>query len=201
MQIQMLLPLETFHAYAADVRPFRIVTQFVPFQVLLPLQTRAADVANEPPLDFVHRKVLFKALFLRIGHVALGAAEQDRPVERRGNMHLSRLLPFRLRRFRFVLSFLSSFSRTDRHAILARRTGRRSGGRSRCRRCRGGFVVVATGGVAGYTAGILETTVSLAAIRAKLSIVVGVLVDDFALNKSGPRGVGYGTADQVVSMG
>lgn len=124
MQIQMLLPLEALHAHAADVRPLRIVAQLVPLQVFLPLQARSADIADEPPLDLVYHQVLLKALFLRVGHVALRTTEQDRPVDGRRDMHLSRFLPFRLRRFRFVLSLFPGLAGSGWRTVFTRRAGR-----------------------------------------------------------------------------
>jgi hypothetical protein len=48
--------------------------------------------------------MVFQALFFRIGQLTLWTAEQQCPIQGGGDMHLSRLRPFRLRWFLLVLS-------------------------------------------------------------------------------------------------
>lgn len=170
--------------------------------MLLPLQPGAANVADEPPLDLVHRQMLLEALLLRVRHVALGTAKQHRPVEGRRDVHLARLLALRFRGFRFVLSLFARLARRRRR--WRRRRGISVGGRRRGGGRRGcwGLVEGAAAGVAaGAAVVVLEAAVRLTAVRTKVRIVVGVVLEDFPLDEGATRRVGYRSADQVVPVG
>lgn len=106
-------------------------------------------------------------------------------------MHLSRFLPLRLRRFRFVLSLFPGFAGPDRGTVFTGMARRGRGRRSRRRWCRSGLVVVTAVGVTRYTAGVSEAAVRLTTICPVLSIVVGVLVHDFPLDIGGTGYVRY----------
>uniref|UniRef100_A0AAG5CZM0 Uncharacterized protein n=1 Tax=Anopheles atroparvus TaxID=41427 RepID=A0AAG5CZM0_ANOAO len=129
VQVKMLLPLEALLAHVADERSLGIVAELVPLEVLLTLQARATDITNEPPLDLVHHQMLLEALLLRVGHVTLGATEQNRPVDRGRDVHLSRLLALRFRWFRFVLAFLPRLTTGAVYACPFRSTAGVASGR------------------------------------------------------------------------
>lgn len=114
MQIQMLFPLEAFHAHAADMWTLGAVAQLVPFQVLLTLQAGAANVADVPSLDLVHHQMLFEVALVRIRHLALRTTEQNRSVQSCGDVYLSRFLGAWFGRFLLVLSLLFHLSGTVR---------------------------------------------------------------------------------------
>lgn len=112
----MLLPLESFQAHTARIRPIRIVSQLVPLQVLLPLQSRSTDVTNKPSLYLVRGQMLLQVLLLRVRAMTLRTAEQYGSIQGSGNVHLAWLWPLGLRWFLLVLplllALLSTFSVT-----------------------------------------------------------------------------------------
>lgn len=96
VQRQLLLSLERLHANCTDKRSLRVVALLVPRQVVLAFQGSIADVADEPPLQVVSDQVLFQETPLRIGHLALGAAEQGTSVESGRQPNLTGLWPWLL---------------------------------------------------------------------------------------------------------
>lgn len=106
VQRQLLLPFEGLHAdlrgmreetnpllttlikhssplaYIADVWAIGNVGQLVPSQVVLALQRSIADVADKSPFHRMRDDVLLDQRTVRIGHLALGTAEQGGSVER-----------------------------------------------------------------------------------------------------------------------
>lgn len=90
------------------------VRQFVACEMILPLQRGITDIAHEAPLDGMRNDVLLDQAPLRVRHLALGAAEQGRPIQ---GLRFPYLTRFRarfllLRWFAFLLLFRFGLSRT-----------------------------------------------------------------------------------------